>query len=105
VFYASGGGEANESAIKLAIQHHHNRGNKKKNIIMGSWQSYHGNTLNALSAGGDIKRRKTFESILKPYPHVQTAHINDSHEEVLEYIELTHKKILEVGPENIAAFI
>ena len=55
VYFTSGGSEANESALKLARQYHRDAGKMQKHIVIGRWQSYHGNTIGALSAGGDVK--------------------------------------------------
>ena len=50
--FSSGGAEANEAALKLAYQYHCERGKDRKRKIVGRWQSYHGNTIGALSMSG-----------------------------------------------------
>jgi adenosylmethionine-8-amino-7-oxononanoate aminotransferase len=49
VYFVSGGSEANETAIKLARQYWRSAGKPDKHIIISRQQSYHGNTLGALS--------------------------------------------------------
>ena len=46
-----GGSEAMESAIKLARQYFLEIGQKERRNVIARWQSYHGNTIGALSAG------------------------------------------------------
>jgi adenosylmethionine-8-amino-7-oxononanoate aminotransferase len=60
VFFASGGSEANESALKLARQWHASRGDSDRHLAIGMWDNYHGNTLGALAVGGDSARRHHF---------------------------------------------
>ena len=50
VYFLSGGSEANETAIKLARQYWLSQGCDNKHLLISRKQSYHGNTLGALSA-------------------------------------------------------
>ena len=52
VYFVSGGSEAVEAALKLARQYFVERGIPEKQYLIGRRQSYHGNTLGALAAGG-----------------------------------------------------
>jgi adenosylmethionine-8-amino-7-oxononanoate aminotransferase len=69
-FFCSGGAEANEAAIKLAYQHHWERGNTAKVKVIGRWQSYHGNTIGTLSAGGRTAWRTMHDPYLLDFPHI-----------------------------------
>src|SRR5262249_31959153 len=60
-----GGSEVTEAAIKLARQYHRLTGNPGKYKIVSRYQSWHGSTLGALSAGG-LKSRKTVNEPLAP---------------------------------------
>lgn len=71
VFFTSSGSEANETAIKIARKFHLDSGEGSKYKIIARWQSYHGNTLGALSASGHSGRRREYD----PYLH-STAHIS-----------------------------
>ena len=64
VFYVSGGSEAIESALKLARQYFWDREEPARYKIIARRQSYHGNTLGALSVGGNEWRRLKFEPFL-----------------------------------------
>ena len=52
VFFTSGGGEAVESALKVARQFHKLTGNPNKTKVIAREVAYHGTTLGALSATG-----------------------------------------------------
>lgn len=64
VYVVSSGSEAVEAAIKMARQYFLETGKPQKSKIIARWQSYHGNTLGALSAGGNKWRRQQFEPLL-----------------------------------------
>ena len=51
-YFVSGGSEAVEAAIKLARQYFLEVGQPQRARLIARKQSYHGNTLGALSAGG-----------------------------------------------------
>lgn len=66
VYFLSGGSEANEAALKLARQVQVERGEGARDIFVARHQSYHGNTLGALSVSGNPARRALYEPILIP---------------------------------------
>ena len=53
VYLVSGGSEAIEAALKMARQYFVEKGEPKRRHIIARRQSYHGNTLGALAAGGN----------------------------------------------------
>ena len=71
VYLASGGSEAIESALKMARQYFVEKGEPQRRHIIARRQSYHGNTLGALAAGGNEWRRAQFKPLL-----VETHHID-----------------------------
>jgi len=113
VYFVSGGSEANEAAIKLARQYFLEKGEPKRQNIVARWQSYHGNTLGALSAGGNRWRRAQFEPLLSgAMHHVDPCHYwrwgepGETPEAYgLRVANSLEAKILELGPETVAAFI
>ncbi len=62
VYLVSGGSEATEAAIKLARQYFVEKGQPNRGRLIARKQSYHGNTIGALSAGGNEWRRLCLES-------------------------------------------
>ena len=70
VFFTSGGGEAVESAIKLARQYHKLTGNPNKTKVIAREIAYHGTTLGALGATGITALRAPFEPFMPGGCHV-----------------------------------
>jgi adenosylmethionine-8-amino-7-oxononanoate aminotransferase len=74
VWFALDGSEAVESALKLARQWAIETGQPQRRAIISRRQSYHGNTLGALSAGGNAVRRAPYEPLLVPMHHVSPCY-------------------------------
>jgi adenosylmethionine-8-amino-7-oxononanoate aminotransferase len=112
VYFFSGGSEATEAAMKLARQYFLEIGKPEKKHIIARWQSYHGNTLGALSAGGNRWRRKQFEPMLVDMHHINAcyAYRDQKKKETPEEYGLRvanelEAKILELGAENVIGFM
>ena len=113
VYFVSGGSEGVEAALKMAVQYFAETGQPQKNRIIARWQSYHGNTLGALSAGGNRWRRAQFPSLLLD----QIEHIGECYEyrgrrdgeSASQYgqrmADELESAIQRLGPEHVAAFI
>ena len=71
VYLVSGGSEAVEAAIKLARQYFLEIGQPSRHKVIARLQSYHGNTLGALAAGGNMWRREPFSPLM-----IDTTHIS-----------------------------
>lgn len=73
-YLVSGGSEAIEASIKLARQYFVERGEKQRIHFIARRQSYHGNTLGALAAGGNAWRREPYGPLLSSaFSHVTPA--------------------------------
>jgi adenosylmethionine-8-amino-7-oxononanoate aminotransferase len=111
VYFVSGGSEANETAIKLARQYWMARGQERKRLFVSRQQSYHGNTLGALSLSGNPGRQQLFGPLLHDWPKVlpcyEYRHRRDD-EPAEAYGQRAAASLLEAirthGAENIAAF-
>jgi adenosylmethionine-8-amino-7-oxononanoate aminotransferase len=73
-YFVSGGSEAVEAALKMARQYHLERGEPERTLFVARRQSYHGNTLGALSVGGNMWRREPFAPLLAPALHVSPCY-------------------------------
>lgn len=73
-YLVSGGSEAIEAALKLARQYFLEAGEPQRARVIARRQSYHGNTLGALAAGGNRFRRRPFEPLLAPVTHVSPCY-------------------------------
>ncbi|WP_413284347.1 aspartate aminotransferase family protein [Vibrio sp. MA40-2] len=112
VYLVSGGSEAVESALKMARQYFVEQGKSSKNQFIARRQSYHGNTLGALSVGGNEWRREPFKPLLSNVHHISPCNAyrdqqaNESeHEYSLRVANELEYKILEIGADNIMAFV
>ncbi len=112
VCYTSGGSEAVETALKMARQYFVETGQPDRRRFIARRQSYHGNTLGALSVGGNSQRRAAFDPLLMPSAHIEPCNpYRDRQPDETEDAyavrvadELEHA-ILGLGPENVAGFI
>jgi adenosylmethionine-8-amino-7-oxononanoate aminotransferase len=66
VYFTSGGSEAVEAALKMARQYFVESGEPERRHVIARRQSYHGNTLGALAAGGNVSRRRSWTSAPRP---------------------------------------
>jgi len=112
VYFVSGGSEAAEAAIKLARQYFLEKGEDRSRIIARR-QSYHGNTLGALAAGGNEWRRRQFAPLLTdavshiaPCHHWRWGEPGESAEDYGRRIaDELEAEILRLGPQTVAAFM
>ena len=112
VYFVSGGSEAVETALKLARQYFFEMGLTGKKYVIARKQSYHGNTIGALSAGGNLWRRTMFDPILISGNHISAcfAYRDKAPDETdFDYGQRIanelEQEILKLGAENVAAFI
>nr|MDJ1007013.1 aspartate aminotransferase family protein [Paracoccaceae bacterium] len=112
VYLLSGGSEAVEAAIKLARQYALEIDQPERHRVIARRQSYHGNTLGALAAGGNAWRREKYAPLL-----VETSHIGPCYEyrgraegeDAFAYGQRVanelEAEIERLGPETVLAFI
>ncbi|MEM8870590.1 MAG: aspartate aminotransferase family protein [Pseudomonadota bacterium] len=112
VYFVSGGSEATESAIKLARQYFVERGEPQRTHLIARRQSYHGNTLGALAAGGNAWRRAQFAPILIDVSHIAPCYAYADQrdgEDAAAYgtrvAQELEDEILRLGPETVMAFM
>jgi adenosylmethionine-8-amino-7-oxononanoate aminotransferase len=102
--FVTGGSEAVESCLKLALQYQYAIGQKSRRKFIARERSWHGNTLGALGVSGFLERRIAFEGAYIDAVRISPA--NDYRPEPggldAQHLE---EAILREGPENIAAFI
>ncbi|TQF30496.1 aspartate aminotransferase family protein [Bradyrhizobium sp. UNPA324] len=112
-YFVSGGSEAIEASIKLARQYFLERGEPQRQHFIARRQSYHGNTLGALAAGGNAWRRAPYAPLLSgAFSHVTPAfayHEKHDSESDAQFVarlaaEL-ESEFQRLGPETVAAFL
>src|SRR5437762_2528069 len=112
-YLVSGGSEAIEASIKLARQYFIEAGQPQRQRFIARRQSYHGNTLGALAAGGNAWRREPYAPLLSAaFSHVTPAFAyhekRDSESEadfVARLAAELEAEFQRLGPDNVAAFI
>lgn len=112
VYFVSGGSEATEAAIKLARQYFLEKGEPERRHLIARRQSYHGNTLGALAAGGNAWRRQQFDPLLigvshiaPCYEYVDRAEGESSFDYGQRVANELETEILRLGPETVMAFM
>ncbi len=110
-YFLSGGGEANEAAIKMARQVHLAAGRPEKFRLIGRWHSYHGLTLGALAAMGRTAFRTPFAPMLNDAVHIpppyclRCAYGLSYPDCALRCAGALEEAILNMGPETVSAFL
>jgi adenosylmethionine-8-amino-7-oxononanoate aminotransferase len=112
-WFCSSGSEGNEAAIKLARQYFLEIGQAGRIRTIARRQSYHGTTLGALAAGGNMMRRAYYEPILSqthslvsPCFGYRFQHDGESDAQYLDrLIEELDGEFRRVGPETVMAFL
>ncbi len=112
VYFVSGGSEAVEASLKLARQYFVEIGQPQRKHIIARWQSYHGNTLGALAAGGNRWRRAQFEPLLVEMAHIDpcfTYRGQAEGENEFDYGQRVanqlENEIQRLGEDSVAAFV
>ena len=111
VFFVSGGSEATESAMKMARKYHIETGNPQKHRVITRWQSWHGNTVGALSMSGRSPWRQDYEPYLLNFPHIsppynyRCAYCQDQPTCQLDCAAELERVIKQEGSDSISAFI
>ncbi|KPQ07931.1 MAG: Adenosylmethionine-8-amino-7-oxononanoate aminotransferase [Rhodobacteraceae bacterium HLUCCA12] len=112
VYLVSGGSEAVEASIKLARQYFLEIGQPSRHRLIARRQSYHGNTLGALSAGGNAWRRAQFAPLLTEMSHIAPCYEYRDRMEGETQWEYGQRvaneleaEIQRLGPETVMAFI
>lgn len=112
-WFVSSGSEGIEAALKLARQYWVERGEPGRDRVIARRQSYHGNTLGALAAGGHPGRRALYAPLLAPaYSHVSPAYAYRGRAEgereagyVARLAAELEAEFVRLGPGRVMAFV
>jgi adenosylmethionine-8-amino-7-oxononanoate aminotransferase len=102
--FASGGSEANETALRLARTYHVDRGKPDRWQVISPAQAYHGSTLGTLALSG---RRRSLQDpyaeYMPAYLHIppSTTRLDATGETALAELD---RALKEAGPETVSAF-
>ncbi len=97
IFFSDNGSTANEVGIKMALQYHFNRG-EKRNTIIAFKDGFHGDTFGAMSASGLSVYNGPFEDFFINVKRIPTPNF--------ENIDSVIKELQEcIATHEVAAFI
>jgi adenosylmethionine-8-amino-7-oxononanoate aminotransferase len=112
VFFTNGGGEAVESAWKLARQYFSEIGQPRRYKVISRNLAYHGTSMGALSINGATTLKTVFEPLVPGARHVENTdlyrsrHANDKDDSLTfgKKCALDIERAIEIeGPETVAA--
>ncbi len=111
VHLASGGSEANESAVKIATQYQAAMGRPEKQVILARSLSYHGTTIQMAGVSGHQSRKRGLEGLITEVPRIETPYplhcpLGPHHPDAADYyLKNLEETIDAIGAENIAALL
>lgn len=109
--FTTGGSEAVESAVKIALQYHFDRGEPGRVKFIARQRSWHGNTLMATALSGFEERQRAFAGALPQVGRVSAANAwrlpaGVAPEGLVAHLAAElEAEILRLGPETVAAFV
>jgi putrescine aminotransferase len=107
-YFASGGGEANDTAYKIVRLYWKVRGEPSRVNIVSRVRDYHGLTYGATSATGMANFWKGFEPLAPGFLHAPAPdpyRYSGEGSAGAGYVRALEKVVLDVGPETVAAVI
>jgi adenosylmethionine-8-amino-7-oxononanoate aminotransferase len=112
VYLSNSGSEAVETALKLARQYGRqvHRGQNRHKVI-ARYRGYHGFTMGALSATGQVVRRRAFEPLVPGFSHVdppdryRCRHCQVAPSCTLACADEVEARVRFEGPDTVAAVI
>ena len=72
--FANSGSEAVDTALKVALAYHRNRGEGQRTRFIGRERGYHGVGFGGISVGGMVANRKMFGNMLAGVDHLPTTY-------------------------------
>jgi putrescine aminotransferase len=111
VFFNSSGSEANDTVFRLVRHYWKAKGEPNRTIFISRWNAYHGSTVAGASLGG-MKHMHVIgglpipgvEHVMQPY-RFNEGFGEDEETFAARAAQAVEDRILQVGPENVAAFI
>lgn len=103
IVFCQGGGEANETALRLARSYHVERGVDSKWKIVSFAQAYHGSTIGALALTGRPALQYPYAPYIPVFPHLPPVDVRADPDGTVALQGLERLIELE-GAETIAAF-
>ena len=110
-FYGSSGSESNDTVVRLVRRYWDILGKKNKKTFISRTFAYHGSTMASASLGGMEAMHNQGDLPLPGFVHVMPPYQYKFGKDISEdefcklAVKEIEKKISDIGPENVAAFI
>ena len=111
VFFNASGSEANDTIFRLVRQYWKLKGEPSRKVFISRWNAYHGSTVAGVSLGGMKAMHPIGDLPIPGVEHVRQPYwFGEGFGEDPEAFgsacaAAIEERIIEVGPENVAAFI
>ena len=111
IFFVNSGSEANDTMVRLIRHYWALKGKTYRKTFITRERAYHGSTMISASLGGMVGMHEQGGLPLPGFTHVRQPHWYDfggnmtPEEFGLHAAAEVEKRILEVGPDNVAAFV
>ncbi|MDQ3060538.1 MAG: aspartate aminotransferase family protein [Pseudomonadota bacterium] len=112
VFYSSSGSESNDSNVRMVRRYWDLLGQPQRKVIIGRHNGYHGSTMAGASLGGMSGMHAQGDLPIPDITHIEQPYFYElgqpgetAAEFGLRAASWLEEKILEVGPDKVAAFI
>lgn len=111
IHVTSGGSDAIESAMKLAIQYQAARGQPERHQIISRSVSYHGTTVATTAVSGHAARKRGLAHALARHPTIATPYLlrcplgRDHPDATQFYLDNVRATIEAAGPDTVAALL
>ncbi len=111
IFFTNSGSEANDTIVRFVRHYWKLKGKPYRQHFIARTRGYHGSTMVAVNLGGMSGMQGQGGTLFPGFHHVQQPHWFDfggdktPEEFGLDAAADLEKKIIEVGPDNVAAFI
>jgi adenosylmethionine-8-amino-7-oxononanoate aminotransferase len=110
VFFTGSGSESNDTVLRMVRHYWAIKGQPQKKVVIGRWNGYHGSTLGSTALGG-MKFMHEMGGMLPDFEHIDEPYWF-AHEGNLSPAEFGRRaalqleeKILQLGADNVAAFV
>jgi putrescine---pyruvate transaminase len=111
VFFTGSGSEANDTFVRMARRYWDLKGQPQRKVIISRWNGYHGSTIAGASLGGMKAMHGQGGLPIPDIVHIEQPYWFECGGDLtpeafgLKAAAALEAKILEVGPERVAAFI
>jgi putrescine aminotransferase len=111
VFFTSSGSEANDTMLRMVRRYWELRGEPKRSVVISRWNGYHGSTMAGASLGGMRAMHAQGGLPIPDIVHIEQPYWFESGRDLspaefgLQAARALERKIQEVGPGRVAAFI